>query len=609
MKKWLGLILCLTLLLVAAGCGNTAAAPSAVPTTTEAPTAEPVSGSETEQEAKEPEEFIQAAGGYASVEFVPMEDGAEICVMVVRPEMNGQFPTVITQNCYQAKTEEFNKEYIETCVSDSSAFVEGGYTFVLMQTRGTANSEYESFLPYIHDTDDELQVMDWIRGQDWYNGEIFCNGLSYMGFTSMSHLYAPHKDIKAVSVQCPVSTRYDAWYQNGFIKLGLMGFWQGRFHRPAGVDNAAAWDSVGGMDLYDGFPYIDWPVELYGYQEDYWTGILTHPEDDAWWREEAAGGYIYDALENLDVPVLWFDNFYDIFYEDSNTDWNNLPEAERAQSAFVVSQYGHTYKGYDSWAFEKGDSMTPTYNADYVVDFFDSVRNGTEPTKVTLGAVTYYPIDGDEWFVEEGTFTNGSQEHVLFLNQEGLEAEAGVKAPVTYVYDPTAPALFTASDENGGNGTNGYTGVGVDPEPGEQEGVNTFLGTRVEQETYIKGEMQAEITVSSDCEDTAFLVRIDVVKDGVTYNLREDITSLSWQLGEYTPGEEVTLTFETGPVACKLNEGDYLRVDIASSARGMYSLHTNVAGNQWEIAEPVTAHNTVYTGVSSITYYTEDLAA
>ena len=27
----------------------------------------------------------------------------------------------------RAKTEEFNKEYIETCVSDSSAFVEGVY--------------------------------------------------------------------------------------------------------------------------------------------------------------------------------------------------------------------------------------------------------------------------------------------------------------------------------------------------------------------------------------------------------------------------------------------------------------------------------------------------
>ena len=78
---------------------------------------------------------------------------------------------------------------------------------------------------------------------------------------------------------------------------------------------------------------------------------------------------------------------------------------------------------------------------------------------------------------------------------------------------------------------------------------------------------------------------------------------------DYTPGEKVTLHFETGSVVCQLNPGDYIRVDISSSAEGMYSLHTNVKGNQWEIAEPKIANNTVYTGISSITYYTEDLAA
>lgn len=209
-------------------------------------------------------EYIECSGGYAYTEFVPMDDGAEICLLIVKPEKEGQFPTVITQNCYQAATEEFNAEYIEKCVSDSSAFVEAGYTFVMMQTRGTGNSPYESFLPYIHDTDDKLEVLDWIRGQDFYDGEIFCNGLSYMGFTSMASLYAVHDDIKAISMQCPVSTRYDAWYQNGFVKLGLMGFWQGRFHRPVGVNPAEAWEKVGGMELFNTFPYINWPVELYG---------------------------------------------------------------------------------------------------------------------------------------------------------------------------------------------------------------------------------------------------------------------------------------------------------------------------------------------------------
>lgn len=310
------------------------------------------------------------------------------------------------------------------------------------------------------------------------------------------------------------------------------------------------------------------------------------------------------------MPVLLFENFYDIFYEDSMNFWNGFSDEQKAQSAFVVSQFGHTYTGYADWPLNIGDSLTPTYNADYVVNFFDSVREGTEPTKVELGKVTYYPVDGERWYSEDTTITNGTTENVLYLNGGStLGTDGEAEGALTYVYDPTNPALFTASDENGGNGSNGYRGLGTDAEPNSRQDILSFVSAPVGEKTFIKGILTADVAVSSDCEDTSFIVRIDVVKNGVAYNLREDITSLSYQLGDYTPGEKVTLHFETGSVVCQLNPGDYIRVDISSSAEGMYSLHTNVKGNQWEIAEPKIANNTVYTGISSITYYTEDLAA
>ncbi len=239
MKRWLSALLCAVMLLSLCACGAVSE-PAATAEPTAAVTADPA-----EETAER--EYIECSGGYAYVEYVPMDDGAVICLLIVKPEKEGQFPTVITQNCYcKDANGEFTAEYIDGCVTDGSAFVEAGYTFIMMQTRGTGSSEYESFLPYIHDTDDKLEVLDWIREQDFYDGEIFCNGLSYVGFTSMASLYAPHDDIKAISMQCPVSTRYDAWCQNGFVKLGLMGYWQGRFHRPVGVNPAEDWEKVGG---------------------------------------------------------------------------------------------------------------------------------------------------------------------------------------------------------------------------------------------------------------------------------------------------------------------------------------------------------------------------
>lgn len=597
-RRWMGPLLCAALALCLAGCGGSEPAPQEPETQEPAPA---------ETAARE---YVECSGGYASAEFVTMEDGVDICCLVVRPEKEGQFPTVVTQSCYQAPTEEFTAEYIDGCVGTSSEFVEAGYTFVNIQTRGTGNSPFESYLAYIHDTDDEIQVLDWVREQDFYNGEIFCDGMSYMGFMAMSHLSAPHDDVKAISMQCPVNARYDAWYQNGFMKIGLMGYWQAWMHRPAGHDSTALGNTMD-MSLFNTFPYIDWPLTMYGQEDDYWAGIITHPEDGEWWRTEAAGGYIYDVIASLDVPVLLYENFYDIFFEDNCAMWDGFSAEQKAQSAFLVDQFGHAtpYRYSDSGPFYDAETLLTNYSTDYVVDFFESVRNGTAPKNVKLGSVTYHPVDGDAWYVEEGSLTDGTEEHILYLNSGTLDKEAKAETAITYTYDPNDPAEFMASDENGGNGTNGYGGIGTEPEPGARQDVITFLGEAVEEETFIKGKLSADLTVSSDCEDTCFFVRIDMVKDGVAYNLREDITSLSHQLGSYTPGEKVTLHFETGPVVCRLNPGDSLRVDVTSSAKGMYSIHTNVAGNQWEIAEPVTAQNTVYTGSSSIRYFTEDLNA
>ncbi|MCI9121356.1 MAG: CocE/NonD family hydrolase [Oscillibacter sp.] len=598
MKRMWSLLLCALLVLSLTACGQ-------------APVQEPDTSGEPVESAAPEKEFVECSGGYASAEFVTMEDGTEICCLVVRPEKEGQFPTVVTQTCYQQPTEEFSAEYIDGCVGTSAEFVEAGYTFVNIQTRGTGNSPFESYLAYIHDTDDELQVFDWIRQQDFYNGEIFCNGMSYMGFMSMSHLTAPHDDIKAVSLQCPVNARYDAWYQNGFLKIGLMGYWQSWMHRPAGHTSTALGNTMD-MSLFNTFPYANWPQVMYGQEDDYWNGIITHPKDDDWWRKESAGAYIYDAVAAIDIPVLLYENFYDIFFEDNCAMWNAFSPGQKAQSAFLIDQFGHTtphtYKEDGAPFFDKATLLTD-FNIQYVVDFFESVRNGAEPANVELGAVTYHPIDGTAWYTEEGNFTAGSEEQVLYLNDGTLDAAAGTERAITYTYDPSDPAVFAASDENGGNGTNGYAGLNTEPEPGARQDVITFLGAPVESETFIKGVLTADLTVSSDCPDTCFFVRMDVVKDGVAYNLREDITSLSHQLGAYTPGDKVTLHFETSPVACQLNPGDFIRVDVTSSAAGMYALHTNQAGNQWEIAEPAVAQNTIYTGSSSIRYFTENLNA
>ena len=78
----------------------------------------------------------------------------------------------------------------------------------------------------------------------------------------------------------------------------------------------------------------------------------------------------------------------------------------------------------------------------------------------------------------------------------------------------------------------------------------------------VRGRMRARLTVTSDCEDTCFYVRVSVQKDdGKWYLLRDDITSLCADGADYVPSSEKMVSFRFADHAFRLEKGDRLRVD------------------------------------------------
>jgi predicted acyl esterase len=66
--------------------------------------------------------------------------------------------------------------------------------------------------------------------------------------------------------------------------------------------------------------------------------------------------------------------------------------------------------------------------------------------------------------------------------------------------------------------------------------VVSFEAKPFEENIVLQGTMSADVYMKSDCEDTCFYARVILVKDGVAYGLRDDITSL------YTPSTPVPST-------------------------------------------------------------------
>ena len=121
-----------------------------------------------------------------------------------------------------------------------------------------------------------------------------------------------------------------------------------------------------------------------------------------------------------------------------------------------------------------------------------------------------------------------------------------------FQYDPQNPTAFSPE------------GTLAEERSAGSEFIRIFTAP-FDRDVFVKGKIQARLTVSSSCEDTSFYIRISIKNGPQAYVLRHDITSLCFQLGSYTPNDVVTLDFCFDEYAFLLKQGEQLQIDIATN--------------------------------------------
>ena len=173
------------------------------------------------------------------------------------------------------------------------------------------------------------------------------------------------------------------------------------------------------------------------------------------------------------------------------------------------------------------------------------------------------------------------------IDIETMQLTLGKEA-VTYLYNP-----YDAPGFQGGLSCN-FGGTVFQNPPNSRSDILSIYTEPFAKDTFVKGKMSASLRVASDCEDTGFYVRISLEKEQGDYGLRDDITSLVYQLGDYTPGSQVDLKFTFDEHAFLIQKGERLRIDIASADDEHYVNHTNQKGLYSEQTMAKVARNTVY---------------
>lgn len=514
----------------------------------------------------------------AEYAYVEVQD-VKLFTAVLLPAEVGRFPTVVIRTPYVDRLEAQSEEKIcATYLHENEKWLAHGYAVVIQHCRGRGKSGGDC-IPYINEREDTRALYAWIRRQPFYNGELFLKGGSYL--TSVHYCAAPYEsDVKGAIFGVQDTERYNICYRNGFLKKGLHGNWYvGMYKVKSKIKKHY---TAGAFEL---LPLSDFTKTVFDEPVADFDEMLRAPRPtDPFWQTHNGGADARGATDALAFPVLFTTAFHDLYTGGIFDMWHRMSEATRSHCALVVSPYDHG-DGYNeavTMAYPKG-KRSEQFGADYEIEWFNSIRDKNVGCPFEKGKVTYYRLFENRWDV--GDFSEQNVTKTLPLGD----------GTVTYKYNPFDPPRF-----KGGLSCN-FGGSVFQDKPGSRHDIVSVYTAPFAEDTFVKGKMTTTLRVSSDCEDTCFYVRISIEKERGDLGLRDDITSLCYQLGDYLPGTEVDLRFCFDEHAFLIKKGERLRVDIASADAEHYVRHTNRKGLYSAQTTAKVATNTVVLSKSFLT--------
>ena len=499
---------------------------------------------------------------FASYTYIPFADALFFTVTLL-PCREGRFPVVIVRSPYVHSAEEkTEEELLQKYLAEYTPWLDRGYAVVFQHCRGQGKST-GAFVPYIHEHEDVRALRDWIRCQPFYNGELYLYGGSYTA--SLHYTSAPFEDdIKGAVLEVQDSDRYRLWYRNGQMRKGHANWHFSLYKAKCGLTKTHS------MASFSRLPLLGLSEQVLGERAEDFEEMLSAPcPDHPFWQTRFGGGEAKNVTDRIPFPVLFTTGYQDYYVGGMFAMWASIDSRSRQNCAMLVSPYNHG-DGYDAklgLAFPDA-ARKEHFGRNYPIDWFDHIRLGA-PLPYPTGKITYYRCFENRW--ESDFDARPTADTVIPLT--------GGRVP--FLYDPRHPAALPPE------GT-------LQPSHPPQAGMITAYTPPAAHDMMLRGRMQAHLTVSSGCPDTAFLVRISIEKAEGDYHLRHDITSLSYQLGHYTPHTPVKLHFTFDEYAFLLRAGERLRIDITSADDHSYVNHTNRSGPYAEQTGADVAVNTVY---------------
>lgn len=556
-----------------------------------------------------------------------MRDGTILRADVFTPTASDTFPVILLRLPY-------NKDRAQTYVYASPGYYASQcYNVVVQDVRGQYKSD-GIFYTFRDEATDGYDTIEWAAGLPKSNGRVGMYGFSYPGASQWlaAALRPPH--LVTIIPAMTSSDYHDGWtYEGGALDLSFAEDWPLTTIANSAVrryPDGAALDAEMNQAVIDEFTIWYWYLPLKDFPplhpEDprvapYFFDWLRHPDNDAYWQQWS----IRSRYDQITVPVLNFDGWYDIFIDGALENFNGMRKhagsnVARKGTQLVVGPWLHL-----PWSRDVGQiNFGP--EADNPIDqlqlrWFDfwlkGISNGVDKDpKVrifVMGAnkwrtANQWPLPGtvyQKYYLHsKGDANTVSGDGWLSTKKPEVNDDAHARsrrrieeaAIDRYTYNPADPVPSI-----GGRFQASVPGGPYDQRPvlGRPD-VLVYTTAPLENDVEVTGPISVTLYASSSAKDTDFTAKLDdVYPDGTSMLIEYGIQRARYRDSGTNPtlikpGKIYEYKIKVWPTSNLFKAGHRIRLEISSSNFPMWDRNPNTGHPFAQDAAMQEADQTIY---------------
>jgi putative CocE/NonD family hydrolase len=531
-------------------------------------------------------EYPAGEAGY-SIRFagtfgVLTRDNISLATDVFLPdEAREKLPAILVRTCYN-KNRGRHMYY---------RYVQRGYAVVIQDVRGRDESGGD-FIPMQNEVEDGDDTLNWIAAQDWSNGKIGTIGASYLGGVQWCMAASGNPHLAAmISIVTSGGAFADLPRRGGLFNSGMLAWvfmMSERTCNPA-LMKRNDWD-----ELLNIRPLEDIAPRALGRRIPFLDHWLAHPENDEFWQK----GDWFKRSCGRQVPALIMSGWFD---DDSMGTTqaieltNNYPVEMRK---IILGAWNHNANScYDIHGVPMGEHAL-RYDLDLIfLQWFDFHLRGIQNGIVKTPPVEYFTLTENRWKSSESWPPSICKPRSLYLGKGGVlldePAEGGADG---YAYDPLNPALHVIDvSENEMAVPGEYTDME------KRADVLCYTTAPLERNITVSGGINAELFISSDAEDTDFIVRLtEVDKNGRSVKYADGMLGAKYRDSFEVPGylekgKVYKLHIRTTAISRMFAAGNRIRLTVTSSAKNFAFPNSNTREG-YKGEKTLVAQNAVHYG-------------